>query len=107
MKESEIQAEIMKYLNMHHLVAWAYVTSTGTFRGLQGGRPIKIGYPGMADILGQMKSGKLFAIEVKKPGEKPRKDQQEFLDMVKKYGGRSCCATCIEDIESFMVDEYW
>lgn len=87
MTESELQSKIMIALYAHPLVAWAYVTSTGTFRGMGGGRPIKIGFPGMADILGQLKDGRSLAIEVKLPGKTPTDEQFDFLDTVSTNGG--------------------
>ena len=96
MKESDIQSAIMCALGEHPLVAWVYVTSTGTYRGLKGGRPIRIGVPGMPDILGQLKDGRLLGVEVKKPGDKPRKEQLEFLDMISKNNGVSGWCDCVE-----------
>jgi hypothetical protein len=96
MNESDIQSAVMCALGEHHLVAWVYVTSTGTYKGLKGGRPIKIGVPGMPDILGQMRDGRLLGIEVKKPGEKPRKEQQDFLDMISVNNGVSGWCDSVE-----------
>lgn len=93
MKESDIQSAIMIALGEHPLIAWCYVTSTGTYKGLKGGRPIKIGIPGMPDILFQMRNGKLGGIEVKKPGDKPRKEQQDFLDLISENNGVAGYAT--------------
>lgn len=87
MTEREIQNAVMDVLGRHPLVAWVYVISVGTYRGHSGGRPIKIGFPGQADIMGQMKDGRILAIEVKKPGQKPRADQYEFLQLVSRHNG--------------------
>lgn len=96
MKESDIQSKIMIALGEHPAVAWVYVTSTGTYKGLKGGRPIKIGIPGMPDIIGQMRDGRLLGIEVKKPGDIPRPVQHEFLDMISKNGGVAGWCDCVE-----------
>ncbi len=98
MKESEIQQDIMKLLASHPKVAWAYVTSTGTFRGMKGGRPITIGFPGMADIIGQLRDGRLLAIEVKKPSNYPTKEQKKFLDDVNKNKGVAFMADSIDSV---------
>jgi hypothetical protein len=87
MREQDIQTKIMRMLQQHPNVAFAYVTSTGTFKGMSGGRPIKIGFPGLADIIGMMRDGRLFAIEVKMPKKKPTQDQLDFLEMVSDNGG--------------------
>lgn len=87
MKESEIQTDIMKLLLTHPKVAWAYVTSAGMVKGIGGGRPFRVGFVGLADILGQMNDGRLLAIEVKRPGKKPTEEQVEFLDAVSDANG--------------------
>jgi len=72
----------MNLLLVHPKVAWAYVTSAGTVKGMGGGRPFRIGFPGLSDIIGQMCDGRLLAIEVKVPGKKPTVDQIVFIDGV-------------------------
>ena len=91
MKESDIQSEIMIALGEHPKIAWCYVTSAGSFR-VRGGY-MTVGIKGMPDIMGQMRNGKLLGIEVKKPNEKPKPEQLEFLDMISRNGGVSgwCC----------------
>ena len=87
MKESEIQKQIMNYLLQSPVVAWAYVTSAGTVRGVGGGRYFNIGFPGLSDILGQLRDGRIFAIEVKRPGNIPTQEQREFLELVNENNG--------------------
>lgn len=84
-------------LGEHPLVAWVYVTTTGTFKGLKGGAKYKIGIPGMPDIMGQMRDGRVLGIEVKKPGEVPTKEQIDFLNMIAKNRGLAGWADCVED----------
>ena len=36
----------------------------------------------MPDIMGQMRDGRVLGIEVKKPGEKPTKEQVDFLGTI-------------------------
>jgi len=97
MKESDIQSAIMCALGQHPRIAWCYVTSTGTFKGLKGGRPIKIGIPGLPDILFQTVNGLMGGIEVKKPNEKPTPIQFEFLEMISRNGGISGWATNVKE----------
>ena len=92
MKEADIQSNIMIALGEHPLVAWCYVTTTGTFKGLKGGAKYKIGIPGMPDIMGQMRDGRILGIEVKKPGDIPKPIQDDFLNMIHKNGG--VCGWC-------------
>ena len=89
MKESEIQKDIMNYLFKSPAVAWAYVTTTGTFNIKRHGGSswVTIGFPGMSDIIGQLRDGRMLAIEVKLPGKLPSQDQREFLELVNANNG--------------------
>jgi hypothetical protein len=93
MKESDIQTQIKDYLSHHPSVAWIVTTTQGRVRG-----KYRSAKTGMSDIIGQMKSGLFLAIEVKKPGEKPTPDQQEFLSNVSLSKGVAGCACCVEDV---------
>lgn len=97
MKESDIQSAIMIALGEHPSVVFVYVTSTGTFKGLKGGRPIKIGFPGMPDIMGMLRDGRLLGIEVKKPNEYPTDIQEQFLDTISLNNGVSGWCTSAEE----------
>ena len=95
MKESDIQSDIMIALGEHPKIAWCYVTSAGSFR-VRGGY-MTVGIKGMSDIMGQMRDGRLFGVEVKKPNEKPKPEQFEFLDMISKNGGISGWCTNVSE----------
>lgn len=106
MTESKIQTQIMTMLDFHQGVAWAYVTSTGTYKGLKGGRPIRIGITGMPDIIGQSINGQMIGIEVKKPGEKPSKEQFDFIEMMNKNGGLAFWTDSMMDAMEKLNDLY-
>jgi len=95
MKESDIQSDVMIALGNHPDVAWVYVTSAGSFR-VRGGY-VTVGFKGLSDILGQMRDGRLIALEIKKPKEKPKPEQFEFLDLVSKNGAVSGWCTCVSE----------
>lgn len=62
------------------------------------GAIVNIGNHGEADIFGhRISDGKAIYIEVKLPGEKPREDQQKFLDAMKRTGAITGCAHSIEE----------
>lgn len=62
------------------------------------GAIVNIGNQGEADVWGHRCSdGKALYIEVKLPGEKPRADQQRFLDAMRKTGAIAGCAHSIEE----------
>jgi len=95
MRESELQNDIMCILNEHPQVIWSFVTTIGKLKG-RAGHWITLGYPGIADIVGQLRTGQIFAIEVKVPGKKPTSLQQEFIDTVNRFGGRAGWADSVE-----------
>ena len=62
------------------------------------GTLVNIGHHGESDIFGhRISDGKALYIEVKLPGEKPREDQQKFLDAMKRAGALAGCAHSIEE----------
>ena len=71
-------------------------TNAGSFFDSQGNR-VTIGFPGLSDLAGCTSGGRFFAIEVKLPGEKPRRNQQDFLDAMRSKGAIAGCAHSIEE----------
>lgn len=62
------------------------------------GSMVNIGHQGEADVWGhRISDGKAFYIEVKLPGEKPRPDQQQFLDAMAAAGAITGCAHSVEE----------
>lgn len=95
MKEGDIQSQIMIALSYCPTVAWAHVTTTGTVK--RRGKFITVGSPGMPDIIGQMRNGKLFGIEVKMPKEKDSAEQYEFIEMITSNNGVAGVARSVDD----------
>lgn len=59
---------------------------------------VNIGKHGESDITGhRISDGKALYIEVKLPGEKPRPDQQKFLDAMQRTGAIAGCAHSVEE----------
>lgn len=54
---------------------------------------------GIADIVGCACDGMFIAIEVKRPGRKATKLQQDWLDEKKRHNGIAFIATSIEDVK--------
>ncbi len=61
------------------------------------GERIKIGNNGDADVWGHRPDGMAFYVEIKLPGEKPRKDQLEFLEAMRNSGAIAGWATSIPE----------
>ena len=86
--EREILRECLQICENHHKVIWSNRMNTGALKG-QAGHWVKFGFKGLSDIIGQVEGGLFFAWEVKRPGERPRTEQMEFLKTVAWSGGFS------------------
>lgn len=71
-------------------------TNAGVFYNTNGDR-VRIGFPGLSDLVGCTSEGQFFAIEVKLPGEYPRPDQEKFLTAMRNTGAIAGCAHSIEE----------
>lgn len=101
--ERDIQSAILEYLHAKRIFCWRnnsgmqflpYTNREGKSRM----RALRIGLPGSSDILGCLPDGRFLAIEVKRPGNKPTIEQQEFLDNIASRGGVAFVATSIDDV---------
>lgn len=109
-KETDIVRACLDWLSLHRVKAWR-MNNTGVFdpvkkihRGFRGLR-------GVSDILGVLPQtvrladgseetfGNFLAIEVKKPGEKPRPDQEAFLSDIRDRGGVGLCVHSLGELE--------
>jgi len=97
--EHQIQTAILSMLPYYGIFAWRnnsgmIAVGEGRYR-----RMIKLGVAGMPDILGiQKESGRLVAIEVKRPKMKPTALQQQMMNTLEEYGAIVFIATSINDI---------
>lgn len=61
-------------------------------------RPVKIGIPGQSDLCGHRPGdGRSFYIEVKRPGGKPRENQERFLRQMRDSGALAGVAHSVEE----------
>ena len=62
------------------------------------GAEVKIGTPGESDVWGHRPGdGRAFYVEVKLPGEKPRENQLDFIEAMKRTGAIAGWATSIPE----------
>ncbi len=94
--EAAALAEVLQVLQHHPLVAWANRQNSGVAR--RGGRFVRFGWPGCSDVLGQLKDGRLLAVECKAPKGKLQADQAEFLSLVRRFGGVAFMARDCRDV---------
>lgn len=70
------------------------------------GRPVRIGIPGQSDLCGHRPGdGRSFYIEVKKPGENPRENQERFLRQMRDSGALAGVAHSVEEAVSVVFTE--
>lgn len=96
--EASIQRTIMDYLTVRRIFHWRQ--NSGAFPGEYKGKKRFVRFTsikGVSDILGIYK-GRLLAIEVKRPGEKPTVDQLAFMESVKAAGGIAFVARDLGDV---------
>jgi len=92
--ERTIQDACLEFLGFHPMVAWVHTTTSGTMK--RRGSWIKVGYPGMGDIIGQLRDGRILSVECKTLGKKPDKNQYDFMDMVNRNNGLALWCDSIE-----------
>lgn len=61
-----------------------------------------VGPDGASDLIGWTRDGRFAAVEIKRPGEKLRPDQKQFIDLVIAAGGRAGVAYGPEDVEGVL-----
>ena len=85
--EREIKKSIRMYLNMRGIF---------NFNQWQG----QFSEKGVSDLIGVLpKSGRILAIEIKRPGKKPTDFQIKFMENINRSGGLAFVATSIKEVE--------
>ena len=96
-QEVDSLREVIQELKTHSLVAWCDIQNTGAAK--VDGRFIKFGWRGCSELLGQLKDGRLLAVECKRlKGGKLSNEQTHFIDMVNQIGGCAFVATNLHDV---------
>jgi hypothetical protein len=108
-RESDVLAACLQYLSLKGVYAWRQNQGAIPLKG--GGYRKFVGLRGVADILGilsqrvdlpgegEVRFGNLLAVEVKRPGEKPRPDQAAFLARVNELGGVGVCVHSVRELQ--------
>ena len=94
--EAAALAEVVQALRHHPLVAWCERQNSGVAR--IGGRFVRFGWPGCSDVLGQLKDGRLLAVECKAPKGRATDEQAQFLSLVRRFGGVAFLARDCRDV---------
>lgn len=84
--EKMIQHQILGYLRTVGVYCWKHWQGPmSTFKGV-------------SDIIGIMKDGRFIAVEVKGKKGKVSLEQEQFLDIIKRFNGIAILARSLEDV---------
>jgi VRR-NUC domain len=83
--ETDTLLAVLDMLRLHPKVGLAWRANTG--QASFNGRDVRFGFVGQADIVGCLKGGRFFAIEVKSPRGRLSNAQERFLSNVRQVGG--------------------
>lgn len=100
--EQKIQQEIRLEASKLGLVLFR--NNTGSLQA-KNGRWVQFGLcKGSSDLIGwRVSDGKFVALEVKRPGKSPTKEQTNFIDNVLSAGGIAGVVTSIEDLKNLLT----
>jgi VRR-NUC domain len=93
--ESDVLPTVLEALRYHPKVDWVERFNSGVFHVED--RTIRAAFTGCSDIIGQLKDGRMLAVEVKRPGGVATADQQAFLHRVGR-AGVAFVATGVDDV---------
>lgn len=91
--EAPILKACLQALRIHPKVALVWRQNAGTY----GEHFVRLGPKGMPDIVGLLKGGRFFAIEIKAPGKRPEPHQDAMIGILNANGALAGWATSVED----------
>jgi hypothetical protein len=105
--EAQILSSVLEYLAWNPRVAWAARINNGAGTNALGqyvafNRLYKLPGATLPDILGQLKNGRLFALETKRQGIHPTSGQLAFLSAVSAAGGISAVVRSVDDVRALI-----
>jgi hypothetical protein len=107
--ESGVLAACLQYLSLRRVFHYRHNQTPVPLPG--GGYRRFVGMRGIADIIaviprtcevlghGKVTVAVYCAIEVKRPGEKPRQEQREFLRRIEELGGIALCVHSVQELQ--------
>jgi hypothetical protein len=98
--ERDVLRSVLEYLKLNPRVSWAVRINTGATK--YENRFVRFGSPGFPDVIGQMKDGRLLAIECKASNGNPTPDQEAFIAKVVGNKGLGCIARSVDDVRALL-----
>lgn len=104
-READILRDCLTWLKLHGVLCWRQ--NQGAITGMHNGKRRFLRFSsqvGISDILGVLPpSGRLLAVETKRPGRQATAEQAAFLDVVRQCGGVAVCARSIAELEQALL----
>src|SRR5262245_38362086 len=100
-RERDILAAVLRIVRVHPKVGFAWRANAGAME--LNGRTVRFGFTGQADIVGVLKGGRFFALEVKSASGRLTRHQSAFLDNVRAVGGVAGVVRSVEEAK-FILD---
>lgn len=100
-KEADVLRGVLTALAMHPRVAWAHRMNSGAGKIVRAkgvSQWMRFGFPGCPDVLGQLKDGRVLAVEAKRPSGSATTEQAAFLERVRENGGVAVLARSVDDV---------
>lgn len=109
-READIVRACLEWLAFQGIKAWR-MNNTGVYDPARKIYRSFRGEKGVPDILGifpqtvrlddgsEVTFGNFLGVEVKKPGEQPRPEQQAFLQAIRERGGIGLCVHSLQELE--------
>jgi len=97
-READIARTIRQYLELRGLKVFRADAGVPSY-----GRPRATASVGLPDFFGILSDGRWWAVEVKRPGARPRSNearQQAVLEHLRANGALVVVATCVEDVQA-------
>ena len=99
--ERSVLKQIIAALNAHPLVVFVWREQSGVFG--EGNRVVTVGFRGKPDLIGMLRTGHFFAIEVKNSaGGKESPEQAYYLSLIRAGGGLAGFASSVDDAISII-----
>jgi hypothetical protein len=100
--EAAVLLSVRRALSLHPKVAWFERMNSAAGRLLypdgRASQFMRFGFVGMPDILGQLKDGRLLAIEVKRPSGNVSPEQADFIEMSARHHAVAFVARRVSDV---------
>jgi hypothetical protein len=100
-EEKRIQNAIIREFGQRQdMRIWRQNTGVASF----GGRKVRFGVPGQADVTGVIVGGRRLEIEVKSATGRQSKEQADYQRIIERFGGLYILARSVQDVRDALLE---